>query len=407
MEQPGEESCLVEDGKVQLAEVALDGLRKSFWKIREYLRCPVVGTCMSMFEQKKILRKARYDITGLDEYEMHVILVNSSRSDNPLARRIQRHLDRKYSRQIKNFGLCSEDTFHRYWREGVRSGDLDWLLWVAATNPNLTDSTACGVFGDWHMHMHNQGRLAGDRLCQIDRLNCRIEELREKLKTARKQACDYRKERTAAWKSLAVHEDRIRTLEKEKETLRNILDVGSNAEEKASLKKRFEKSDRQVQKLVASLDDVKNERYLLHEKLKESRETNRLATSEIENFLREMHLGKIDCEKCPNRDLCEKKILLVGGITKLEAVYRSLVNGVGGKFKYHDGRSKGGERSLHDKIGWADVILCPVDVNSHSAALGVKKICRKLDKPYFILRKSSISSVLHVLNKLMAASVQS
>lgn len=65
---------------------------------------------------------------------MHVILVNSSRSENPLARRIQRHLDRKYSHQIKNFGLCTEDKFHRYWREGVRSGDLDWLLWVAATN---------------------------------------------------------------------------------------------------------------------------------------------------------------------------------------------------------------------------------------------------------------------------------
>ncbi|MCD4669218.1 MAG: DUF2325 domain-containing protein, partial [Actinomycetia bacterium] len=365
-------------------------------EIREYLRCPVVGTCMSMFEQKKILKKARYDITGLDEYEMHVILVNSGRSDNPLARRIQRHLDRKFSCQIKDFGLCSEDTFHRYWREGVRSGDLDWLLWVAATNPNLTDSTACGVFGDWHMHMHNQGRLAGDRLCQIDRLNCRIKELREKLKTARKQAGDYGKERTAAWESLVVLEDRIRTLEKENETLGNTLEMGRSTEEKASLRKRFEKSDRQSRKLAASLDDVKKERNRLHEELKESRETNRLAISEIENLLREINLGEIDCEKCPNRNLCEKKILLVGGITKLEAVYRSLVNGVGGKFKYHDGRPKGGGRSLHDKIGWADVILCPVDVNSHGAALGVKKICRKLDKPYFILRKSSVSSVSRV-----------
>ncbi len=407
MEKYGEEFCLMEDGMVQLAETALDGSRKLFWEIREYLRCPIVGTCMSMFEQKKLLRKARYDINGLDEYEMHVILVNSSRSENPLARRIQRYLDRKYSRQIKDFGLCSEDTFIHCWREGVRCGDLDWLLWIAGTNPNLTNSVTCGVFGDWHMHMHQQGRLARDRLCRIDRLNCRIEELRGKLKAARKQAGDYKKERAAAWKSLAVHEGRIRTLEKENETLGNTLDVGRNAEEKASLRKRFEKSDRQSRKLAVSLDDVKKERNRLREELKESRETNQVATYEIKNLIREMHLGETDCEKCPNRDLCEKKILLVGGITKLEAVYRSLVNGVGGKFKYHDGRSRGGERSLQDKIGWADVILCPVDVNSHSAALGVKKICRKLDKPYFILRKSSISSVLRVLNELMAAGIQS
>jgi hypothetical protein len=104
-----------------------------------------------------------------------------------------------------------------------------------------------------------------------------------------------------------------------------------------------------------------------------------------------------ECETCPNRDLCARRVLLVGGITKLCAFYRDLVEKMGGEFGYHDGRASGGERALENLIGWADVVLCPVDVNSHRACLSVKKTCKKWEKPYYMLPSSSVSSISRAL----------
>jgi len=92
--------------------------------------------------------------------------------------------------------------------------------------------------------------------------------------------------------------------------------------------------------------------------------------------------------------------LLVGGISRLHGNYRKLVEAAGAEFKYHDGRDNGGERVLKNLVSWADVVLCPIDINSHSAALGVKKICKKMEKSYLMLRSSSVSSVARALDNV-------
>jgi hypothetical protein len=92
--------------------------------------------------------------------------------------------------------------------------------------------------------------------------------------------------------------------------------------------------------------------------------------------------------------------LLVGGITRLHAFCRDVVEEMGGEFRRHDGRPGGGERMLESMIGWADVVLCPVDVNSHRACLSVKKICRKMEKPYHMLPSSSVSSISRALDEV-------
>lgn len=111
-------------------------------------------------------------------------------------------------------------------------------------------------------------------------------------------------------------------------------------------------------------------------------------------------LANISCSDSSNReptdntyDLCSKRILIVGGITKFKAIYKSLIEESGGEFEYMDGYMKGGDKALDSKIKRCDIIFCPVDCNSHNACLSVKKLCKKHKKTFHMLKSSSISGI--------------
>jgi hypothetical protein len=90
------------------------------------------------------------------------------------------------------------------------------------------------------------------------------------------------------------------------------------------------------------------------------------------------------------------------GMTKLRLFYGQLVTKMGGQFEYHDGYKYNGPETLSRLVDRSDVVICPVDVNSHSACLHVKKWCKKLNKPYYMLRSSSISTIHQTLTEVAA-----
>jgi hypothetical protein len=101
----------------------------------------------------------------------------------------------------------------------------------------------------------------------------------------------------------------------------------------------------------------------------------------------------------PLYDLCRKRILIVGGITRMESLYRQLIESNGGVFEYHDGYVKGGTKKLEFSLKRADMVLCPVDCNSHAACSLVKNLGKKYKKPVHMLTNSSLSAVLQVIGK--------
>lgn len=68
---------------------------------------------------------------------------------------------------------------------------------------------------------------------------------------------------------------------------------------------------------------------------------------------------------------------MVGGVDGLEAHYRRLIEDSGGNFCRHDGKCSRGERKLEECIRNADLVVCPINVNSHFGASGVKKVCKR------------------------------
>jgi len=102
-------------------------------------------------------------------------------------------------------------------------------------------------------------------------------------------------------------------------------------------------------------------------------------------------------EECPAFNVCAKRILIVGGITKLKAHYRKLVEKKGAIFEYHDGYMNGGTRGLEGRVRRSDVVLCPVSCNSHMACLCLKRLCLKHKKPVRMISSASLSAISKAL----------
>jgi hypothetical protein len=92
-----------------------------------------------------------------------------------------------------------------------------------------------------------------------------------------------------------------------------------------------------------------------------------------------------------------EQITKVGGITKIKHLYRDLVESIGGEFDYHDGYMKNRKHNLEARISRSDLIICPVNCNSHGACHKVKTLSKKYNKQVKMVPSSSLSSISNAL----------
>ncbi|SFG10491.1 hypothetical protein SAMN05660649_00690 [Desulfotomaculum arcticum] len=108
------------------------------------------------------------------------------------------------------------------------------------------------------------------------------------------------------------------------------------------------------------------------------------------------------CKKCFNCKQCMKKVLIIGGITKIKHLYKDLIENCGHKCIYLDGYMRRGDKLLEKKIIKCDLVFCPVDCNSHNACASAKKLCRKHGKPIKMLTSSSITNMVQAIQSINA-----
>lgn len=106
------------------------------------------------------------------------------------------------------------------------------------------------------------------------------------------------------------------------------------------------------------------------------------------------------CNKRCDCDFCVKKILIIGGITKIKHMYKDLIESCGHKCEYLDGYMRGGDKALERKILKCDMVFCPVDCNSHNACASAKKFCRKHGKPITILTSSGVTNMAQAIKSM-------
>jgi hypothetical protein len=110
---------------------------------------------------------------------------------------------------------------------------------------------------------------------------------------------------------------------------------------------------------------------------------------------------------CSSFDLDRKRILIVGGITRMESLYRELVESHGGIFEYHDGYMRHGVKNLESRLRRADLVVCPVNCNSHAACIQVKTLAKKYKKTVHMLASYSLSCISKVIGEMDNRETQS
>ena len=103
-----------------------------FWDVDAVLKCPVVGMCLTLEEQRRTVKKAGLLSKKYGPFEIHEILVSCTNSDNTLARKADALLRKKYDREASLLRRLEPGLFMRHWKEAFAAGNFAAALWAAA-----------------------------------------------------------------------------------------------------------------------------------------------------------------------------------------------------------------------------------------------------------------------------------
>ena len=146
--------------------------------------------------------------------------------------------------------------------------------------------------------------------------------------------------------------------------------------------------EREKRALEVELFSVKSENEMIHDQMQKLMDG-------FASFGAPQCMSDSGClkEACSKYRLCAKRIFMIGGHTKMKPYYQEIVEKAGGVFDYHDGYMKNACSNLEAMVKRSDLVLCPVNCNSHNACLRVKKLCHRHNKALKILNNSSLSAI--------------
>jgi hypothetical protein len=378
--------------------------RFKIWEIDKFFKCPIVGISLTIAEQKHMMKKVGICTKKKSPYDIHEIMVASCDTKNPLSQKFENKLDKKFGKTSVPLFEMDKESFMDYWRRCFDNGDYQVALWVAACRPDLSIENRREIFGMVHMAMHWNGEQRATYSKKLSASETRKNDVEQNL------------EKIAGEKRLM--EKKNMELEEKSNRLQARLEMVN--EENNGLTSRLQELEctskvAELEHLMVQLRSQRNESSAAIEQkdrhiIKLRKENNRLSKafdqliktnnqmqkSLLESIRNMRRINTCD-ENCAAFDLCQKRILIVGGIARMEALYRELIENNGGIFEYHEGHMKGGSRELEDRFKRSDIILCPVNCNSHAACTMVKNLGKKHNKPVHMLPNFSLSIISQVI----------
>jgi len=377
--------------------------RLKFWETDDLFSCPIAGICLTVPEQKQLIKKAGIPLKNATLFEMHEILVASAKNENSLSRKIDSLLVRKFSRKSKSLLSMGEEELKTLWRSSFDAGDYVVIFWYLASCRNLSRKFRREIFGDIHMSMHRDSKERAQMVGQMALIKEERVKMAESVSEESAKRKALQKEFMALQREFKALKAHLATLEKERAVTQTALEkikehkTDSRLEElKLENCKLTVENGELAEKLAAFVRQAKSfeaEKRRLSEELSHKGESEALFQKEIREIMALLCKMKSCDKSCPSFDLCKKRVLIVGGITKMESLYRQIVESSGGIFEYHDGHVKGGLNRLECSFRRADIVLCPVNCNSHAACILVKQLGKKHNKPVQMLSGSGLSAI--------------
>lgn len=379
--------------------------RKKIWELDPSFHCPIVGTCFTINELRRLHERVNKKINNYDltDHEIHVSFACSVTDSSYPTRLLDKTLNKKYKRTVTHFQKAEDsEKLGKLWDEAVEQGDIAGAFWSLMTHPLATDLLIRRVYGEVHMLSHLAGASTRIDLRHLKSLKVQCKNLQQDLNKANKKASRLSHEHQETFRMFNQQQTYTRQTELKLKTTEKTLEKWENGErinllqkhnamleqqlvsEKSRMKKEVENHTQMLNQRDSEIAELKA--YLAHVQcnnpaLNENKKTDNTSNAEKENN----RLGlRITVEG--------RNILYVGGISKLTPHMRAFVESNGGKFLHHDGGLDDSATRLNGLLEQADTVLCPLDCISHNACHKVKRFCKQYAKPMVMLRKPSLSS---------------
>ena len=337
--------------------------------------------------------------------------------DGPFSRYIQRYLNRKHGPLIKRVAMNSPE-IARLTIEAMlmantiaRAEELAGFLWAITSDPRPELRTLeQGFVEELHLLSHClllaqfQGDIVVSR-AENSAPNLQHIALEQKVR----QLTTVRRTLTASLQRLEQQRGQLTEendrLQSKLKALTECCAFGQRhgspsppATHHDSQARELRKLQYQVDKLTACVKDKEVEIQRL-ETLVESYTTTTSRTESVQEEAESAHFSYSSVPLSP-LTLHGKTIALIGGLGKASTHYEHIIQELGGYCLYHDGDLRHGRKRFAEMIHQADIVLCPVDCNSHGAATSTKKLCKAMHKPCYFLRSSGISYVREKLREI-------
>ncbi len=373
--------------------------RRRLWEVRRGFACSILGTCLSLDETTRVLRKTACLPPRGSEYEIHGAAVGLAARDGPVARLLHKALDRAHAVTLRRYArFRTEHELDEAWKEDVERGTVSGAYWALVTHPLASDALIERAFGVVHMLSHQVGGMNRTRLRRFDSVSARVTELERKLAGVK---AEREEERRVAQARIAELEARTDAAEAEVAELKTRAAPDARAPGSRTLAR----AERQ---LAYALDTVESLRTELDGLRKEPAQASAKKPADLEPSSLG---GGSECEAewtpaCPGCDRCRLEgsvVLYVGGDRGMLTHLRRLAEREKLELLHHDGGKEDGLGSLGRLLARADAVLCPVDRVSHAAVSEVKRACSSSKKTFIPLRRSSVGAFERGLERLAAA----
>lgn len=382
--------------------------RFRLWELNHKCHCPLVGTCFSLPEIRKLTSKLMNVPRHATDFEIHVTAVRESQQRSRLAELLQRELEQRYRLSIQQARkLTTTDALRAWWQQATQHGDVGAALWTVLTHPKCDDELTHQLYADVHMLQHQLG--AGER---VDR----------------QQLQQFHHENAVLTRELAEIQKRFTLWRDQQTQTQHVLQHQLQAKELEiqQMQAQLAQRESELSALREQLPDLKQRQRLQRraetaESLSTAlRERVRQLESTLDNALQRLN----DCEQLlattlpavqttggestepPPVTLSGHRVLCVGGRSGSSHLYRSLVEQQGGEFAYHDGGLEENINQLESCVAAADAVICQTGCISHNAYWRVKEHCKRTGKACIFVKTPSVSAFLRGLQRLGAPELQ-
>jgi len=401
--------------------------RKKIWSIESCWICSVVGTCFRRSELRQMARKKQYHLhTGDGDYLLHTGLIKLASSRSPTSRALNKILDKKYKAAINRYiNTENEQDILELWEEDIQRGNVPGAYWAIMTLPDSSDTLIEEIYGQVHMMGHDtHGDYQKDNRL-LKQLKGKVVSLNEVINNERRQYRQKMKSLEKELLALSKTEHKYLSVKTENTRLKTTLDKAIGAQTKPTdFQQQLDELRQDNANLWGRIDNLttvlQSKKEMLNSAaqtiahLKEIQEQHGAENKDLRQEIISLETALsinltntcscANCEdqnstRCPGQDLCGKTVLYIGGRQNLTPMYRKLIEKHGGRFLHHDGGVEAAIGRLPKMLTGADLVVCPIDCISHSACRCAKKICKRYQKPFVMMRSSGLSSLARGLSE--------